>query len=189
MFYNGEQDQPEEYDMKLSDAFEKRTQNPELELVCKVYNINFGKNKQLLEKCNVLREYMIFVDYVRYYHKEQEYDDLATAINRAIDRCIEEDVLADFLRENRSEVVKVTQLDYTFDRQIMLEREDAREEGRQEGRQEGQQEGSTKKAKKIAQKMLKANKPLEEIMEFTELSMDELVKLAEETVGTADESI
>ena len=197
VFYNGEQDQPDEYDMKLSDAFEKRTENPELELVCKVYNINFGKNKQLLEKCKVLREYMIFVDYVRYYHKEQEYDDLATAINRAIDRCIEEDVLADFLRENRSEVVKVTQLDYTFDRQIMLEREDAREEGRQEGRtegraegrQEGQQEGSTKKAKKIAQKMLKANKPLEEIMEFTELSMDELGKLAEETLGTADESI
>ena len=69
---------------------------------------------------------------------------------------------------NRSEVVKVTQLDYTFDRQIMLEREDAREEGRQE------------KTKKIAQKMLKANKPLEEIMEFTEFSMDELIKLAEE---------
>ena len=114
---------------------------------------------------------------------------MATAINRAIDRCIQEDVLAHFLRENRSEVVKVTQLDYTFDRQIMLEREDEREEGRDEGREEDRQEGSTKKAKKIAQKMLKANKPLEEIMEFTELSMDELVKLAEETVGIADESI
>ena len=35
----------------------------------------------------------------------------------------------------------------------------------------------------IAQKMLKANRPLEEIMEFTELSMDELVKLAEEITG------
>ena len=136
VFYNGEQDQPDEYDMKLSDAFEKKTDDPELELVCKVYNINFGKNEQLLEKCKVIREYMIFVNYVRYYHKEQEYDDLATAINRAIDRCIEEDVLADFLRENRAEVVKVTQLDYTFDRQIMLEREDAREEGREEGREE-----------------------------------------------------
>ena len=73
----------------------------------------------------------------------------------------------------------MTQLDYTFDRQIMLEREDAREEGREEG----QQEGSTKKAKMIAQKMLKANRPLEEIMEFTELSMDELVELAEEITG------
>ena len=166
VFYNGEQDQPEEYDMKLSDAFEKRTQNPELELVCKVYNINFGKNKQLLEKCKVLREYMIFVDYVRYYHKEQEYDDLATAINRAIDRCIEEGVLANFLMENRAEVVKVTQLDYTFDRQITLERKDAKQEGKEE----------------IAINILMAQMPLEEIMKFTGLSIEKLQQLAKEMI-------
>ena len=157
VFYNGEQDQPDAYDMKLSDAFEKKTDNPELELVCKVYNINFGKNEQLLEKCKVIREYMIFVNYVRYYHKEQEYDDLATAINRAIDRCIEEDVLADFLRENRAEVVKVTQLDYTFDRQIMLEREDAREEGREEGREE---------VFKILDEIHKGNNTLEKLVKL-----------------------
>ena len=136
VFYNGEQEQPEEYDMKLSDAFEKKTDNPELELVCKVYNINFGKNKELLERCRVLKEYMIFVDYVRKYHEEQGYDELEKAINKAIDRCIEEGVLANFLMENRAEVVKVTQLDYTFDRQITLERKDAREEGKKEGKLE-----------------------------------------------------
>ena len=37
--------------------------------------------------------------------------------------------MRDFLKEHRSEVVKVTQLDYTFDRQIELEREDAKREG------------------------------------------------------------
>ena len=141
VFYNGEEDQPAEYEMKLSDAFEKHVDNPELELVCKVYNINFGKNEKLLAKCAVIKQYMTFVDYVRFYHKEQDYDDLGRAINRAIDRCIEEDVLADFLKENRAEVIKVTQLDYTFDRQIMLEREEAREAGREEGREEGRAEG------------------------------------------------
>ena len=140
VFYNGEQEQPEKYDMKLSDAFEKKTDNPELELVCKVYNINFGKNKELLERCRVLKEYMIFVDYVRKYHEEQGYDELEKAINKAIDRCIEEGVLANFLMENRAEVVKVTQLDYTFDRQITLERKDAREEGKKEGKEEGKLE-------------------------------------------------
>ena len=34
---------------------------------------------------------------------------------------------------DRTEVVKVIQLDYTFDRQIMLEHEAGREEGRQAG--------------------------------------------------------
>lgn len=54
---------------------------------------------------------------------------------------IEENVLRSFLMEHRSEVVKVVKLDYTFDRQLMLEREDSREEGRAEGRAEGLNEG------------------------------------------------
>ncbi len=54
---------------------------------------------------------------------------------------IEENVLRSFLMEHRSEVVKVVKLDYTFDRQLMLEREDSREEGRAEGRAEGREEG------------------------------------------------
>lgn len=136
VFYNGDEDQPAECEMRLSDAFEKKTDNPELELVCKVYNINFGKNQQLLEKCEVLKQYMTFVDYVKYYLSQQDdddEDDLKKAINMAIDRCIEEGALVEFLMENRSEVVKVTQMDYTFDRQIIMEREAGREEGREEG--------------------------------------------------------
>ena len=35
------------------------------------------------------------------------------------------------------EVVKAMTLDYTFERRIMLQREEARAEGHQEGRQEG----------------------------------------------------
>ena len=136
VFYNGDEDQPAECEMRLSDAFEKKTDNPELELVCKVYNINFGKNQQLLEKCEVLKQYMTFVDYVKYYLSQQDdddEDDLKKAINMAIDRCIEDGVLVEFLMENRSEVVKVTQMDSTFDRQIIMEREAGREEGREEG--------------------------------------------------------
>ena len=141
VFYNGLEEMPEQYDLNLSDAFSHKSEKPELELTCRVYNINYGKNKKLLEACPVLKEYMIFVDYVRENYKEQEYENLELAINRAIDRCIRENVLKNFLMENRSEVVKVTQLDYTFDRQIELEREDARREGREEGIREGREEG------------------------------------------------
>ena len=81
------------------------------------------------------------MDYVREFHAQNDYEKLELAINRAIDRCIMEGVLKDFLMEHRSEVVKVTQLDYTFDRQIELEREDARETGLAEGREIGREEG------------------------------------------------
>ncbi|HBA49811.1 MAG TPA: hypothetical protein DCZ91_18845, partial [Lachnospiraceae bacterium] len=115
---------------KLSDAYANPVEKPELELTCTVYNINPGKNRKLLSKCPVLRQYMIFVRYVREYLGEYPEKDLRKAINKAIERCIREDVLREFLIRCREEVTKVTQLDYTFDRRIELEREEAREEER-----------------------------------------------------------
>lgn len=51
------------------------------------------------------------------------------------------DILKDFLKTHRSEVTKNMQLNYKFDRQLELERADAREEDREEGREEGRKEG------------------------------------------------
>jgi predicted transposase YdaD len=51
-------------------------------------------------------------------------------------------------------VVKVMQLDYTFDRQILLEREEARTEGRTEGREND------------IEQMLRNGRTPEEIAEF-----------------------
>ena len=62
--------------------------------------------------------------------EEQPELELQQTIEKAIDRCIEEDVLKDFLKERRAEVLKVTQLDFTFDRWLELEREEARAEER-----------------------------------------------------------
>lgn len=137
VFYNGDEDQPEQYEMRLSDAYARKMENPELELTCKVYNINYGKNEELLENCPVLKEYMILVNYVRAYFREADYEQLEHCIELAIDRCIREGILRDFLLERRTEVLKVMTLDYTFERQITLERTEAREEGREEGRKEG----------------------------------------------------
>lgn len=52
VFYNGDEQQPEQYELKLSDAFEHPVENPEVELTCRVYNINYGKNQELLSKCS-----------------------------------------------------------------------------------------------------------------------------------------
>ena len=125
VFYNGVEDQPELYQLKLSDAYANPMEEPELELACTVYNINAGMNRKLLSECPVLEQYMMFVGYVREYLGAYPEKDLRKAIDKAIDRCIREDVLREFLIRRRREVTKVTQLDYTFDRRIELEREDA----------------------------------------------------------------
>jgi flagellar biosynthesis/type III secretory pathway protein FliH len=55
-------------------------------------------------------------------------------------------------------VVKVTKLDYTFDRQLTLEREDARAEGKAEGKAEGQ----AKERESAIRTMLKLLQELEQ---------------------------
>ena len=54
VFYNGKDHAPEHYTLRLSDAFERETDAPEIELVCHVYNINKGNNTELLAKCSIL---------------------------------------------------------------------------------------------------------------------------------------
>jgi predicted transposase/invertase (TIGR01784 family) len=171
--------------MRLSDAFEHHVEHPEIELVCRVYNINFGYNKELLDKCPVLKEYMIFVDYVRENHKENDYENLQDAIERAIDRCIEENVLREFFMEHRSEVVKVMQLDYTFDRQIMLEREEARTEGRKEGWDKGLDKGREEGKNKSIEQMLSKGRTPEEIADFCGYDIEEVRKVAEKMSSPA----
>ena len=57
VFYNGSENRPEKEILKLSDAYEKASENPELEIICTVYNINPDRNPELLENCEVLYNY------------------------------------------------------------------------------------------------------------------------------------
>ena len=169
VFYNGKEEAPEQYDLRLSDVFEQETEHPEIELVCRVYNINKGKNAQLLSKCRTLREYMYFVDRVR---KNNEISgNLEDAIRQAIDHCIEEDVLRDFLDEHREEVMHVTTLDYTFERRLEMQRAEAIEDGEKIGRKEQLSE--------LIQKKILKNKPLDQIADELEESPETIRPLYE----------
>jgi len=48
MFYNGKDDAPAKWTMRLSDAFEENGNT--LELIVTVFNINYAKNSELLQK-------------------------------------------------------------------------------------------------------------------------------------------
>ena len=72
----------------------KKQENPNLEVIVKVKNINMGNSQELFEKCKPMRDYMIFVDKVRKYSQEQTLED---AVEQTIRGCMEEDVMADFL--------------------------------------------------------------------------------------------
>ena len=140
VFYNGVDAQPEVTTQRLSDSFMHSEEIPELELICKVYNINPGYNDNLFSKCRFLYEYMVFIEYVRENISTYGMENLEKALSDAIDRAIDDDILKVFLLERRPEVMKVMVLDYTYERRIELTKRDYREEGRKEGRKEGRQE-------------------------------------------------
>ena len=110
----------------------------ELEVICKVYNINPGNNKELLKKTEVLRSYAYIVENIRDKSKTMSLKD---AIHTTIDDCISKGVLCEFLSKNRRKVEKVMNLDFTFERQLELTRKEARELGREIGLEEGLEEG------------------------------------------------
>lgn len=138
VFYNGKEEQPERKYLRLSDAFEYSGEEPELELVVTVLNINRGKNEALLEQCRTLKEYMIYTDKVREY---AGYLPLEEAVERTVQECIEEGILADFLTRNRKEAIEVSIFEYDEERVMQEIRKDEFARGIEKGIEEGIEQG------------------------------------------------
>ena len=130
VFYNGTDEQPEKQILRLSDAYEKQLEEVELELTVTVYNINYGHNQKLLEACQTLKEYAQYVAVVREYAKEMP---LAEAVESAVDSCIRQGILADFLRKNRAEAIEMSIFEYDEEKHLKSEREIWITEGKQLG--------------------------------------------------------
>lgn len=60
--------------------------------------------------------------------------ELKDAVERAVEECIAENVLVDFLRCQRAEVIKLSIYEYDEEREMQLIREGEREIGREEGK-------------------------------------------------------
>ncbi len=131
VFYNGTDSQPEQQILYLSDAFEKNQDEPSLELAITVYNINLGHNQRLLDACRLLREYAQYVEQVRTYAEKMP---LSEAVEKAVDDCIKNGILADFLAKNRAEAIAVSIFEYDEEKHMKSERKEWREIGREEGR-------------------------------------------------------
>ena len=145
-FYNGVDEQPERLTLKLSDAFEKREDSYALELQVQMLNVNLGHNKELLEQCKPLHDYAVYVETVRKYKNEY---DIEEAVDMAIRECIDNDVLADFLRTHQREAKHMSIYEYDEEKHMRQEREEGRQEGRQEGRREGCNEMAERMARLI----------------------------------------
>lgn len=98
-------------------------------------------------------------------------------MSNAIDDCIREHILEDFFRDRKDEVLKVTQLDFTWEKREDLIRREEYELGVETGREQGISQGISQGIRQVAVNMLLANKPLEEIAMLTGLSVESIREL------------
>ncbi len=129
VFYNGTEDYPEYSKLRLSDAFMDPRDDHDYEFTATVYNINLGKNRELLDSCKPLRDYSTFVDKVRINSLSMS---LEEAVDVAVKDCINHGILKDVLSEERAAVM--LEMLTEFDEKAYAE--GLREEGREEGRAE-----------------------------------------------------
>ena len=144
VFYNGIEKKKERWENLLSEAYGNQTGEPNLELRVVTLNINEGHNRELMEQCQILREYAQYVAKVRNYTKEMELD---VAVEHAVNECIHEGILAEFLRMNRAEVIAMSIFEY--------DKEEEERKLRKAEFEAGVAEGEIKAKKEVAIEMAK----------------------------------
>jgi predicted transposase/invertase (TIGR01784 family) len=165
VLYNGIEEYPAERVLKLSEHFESisKYDTIDLELQVTVYNINKGRNPKLEKQSRSLGDYATLVAKVREY--EGAGFALSNALEQAVNWCINQGFLRDFLKTHSSEVVNMLLTEWNWDDALAVRYEEGLEEGLEEGKL------------KIARKMKQAGLPPKQIAEFTGLSPEEIAEL------------
>lgn len=189
VFYNGTEGEPEEQELRLLDSFvqvpegEARTgivveeaNKPSVEVTVQLLNINYGCNKQLMEKCQKLMEYSKFIALVRVksdmltekYKKEMKSvnkkEIFAEAVALAIDEAIRDNVLKDILSKNMAEVTDMLLTE--FDEKAYIE--GVKKQSYEEGEARGEIKGEAKLARLVVE--LKKRGRVEDIVKVTDES-------------------
>lgn len=162
-FYNGKADQSERQVLKLSEAFGGEA---DIEVKVTMLNINYGKNKGLMDACRPLREYAWLVETIRINQREMQ--DFEAAVDAAINVMPEDFAIWEFLIANRAGVKRMFLKEYDEEKMKAQERREAENEVRET----------------VATEMLKEKMPIELIKKISKLSDEHIRKLAD-SIGVA----
>ena len=129
VFYNGTDEQEDETILKLSDSFPEGA-DFDIEVKVRMLNVNYGRNRKLLEACKPLGEYAWIVQEVR---KNKIREDLDSAIDRAITDMPGDFVIKPFLMAHRAEVKGMLFTEYKESEVMEMFKEEGRAEGEARG--------------------------------------------------------
>ncbi|MGN0941571.1 MAG: hypothetical protein ACI4OA_07690 [Selenomonadaceae bacterium] len=134
---NANKEMPESWDEKLSKAFAHEAEG--YEWTAHVLNINAGHSKKIMSRCEPLEGYATLIKKIRDHQAQGE--TLEKAIISAVNECIDEGVLKQYLLANKSGVTDMILTEYNEELHDRTMKDEGRAEGRAEGRVEGLAKG------------------------------------------------
>ena len=135
-------------------------------------NINYGKNRMLMEACQPLHEYAWLVDRVR--RHQQVLQNLEAAVDKAINEMPDGFVIRELLELHRAGVKKMFLTEYDEEKMKEQERKEAFADGYADGVEAGVEEAN----QKTAEDMLRDGEPLGKIIKYSRLTEEHIRKLA-----------
>ncbi|HBA48281.1 MAG TPA: hypothetical protein DCZ91_10890 [Lachnospiraceae bacterium] len=136
VFYNGRENAPDRQDLRLSDAFLVPREG--YEWTAHMLNINAEGNRKLLNQCPALKGYVALIQYVREFQGAG--DSLSESMDKAIDKCVKEGLLKEYLLKRKAEVKLMLLTE--FDEELFAET--IRGEGFEDGFAKGEENGEKK---------------------------------------------
>lgn len=126
VFYNGisSKGKKDVEKLKLSDAFYTEDSTGEFEWTATMININIDHNKELFEKCDILKQYSIFIHRLREYNNCMNNKDEALA--KTVDECIKDGILKDLLERQKKEGFDVVLTEFDEEKYKAMIREEGK---------------------------------------------------------------
>ena len=169
ILYNGTEKAAERITYRLSDAFSVPAEG--YEWTAHMLNINPGCNPELLARCEPLRGYVTLISMIR--QGQAEGKQLTKAVREAIDTCIQQGILKDYLIKHEAEVTAMILTEYNEKLREKTLHEEGLEEGLEQGRKEGYQQMALNAIRNLTSGM---NLSAEEAMTLLKFSEDEKEK-------------
>ena len=124
---------------------------PAMEITAHMINISIGNNAELMEKCRLLHDYVVFIGLIRDYVSQE--NDINTAVTLAINQAISHNILKEVLSVHTAEVRDMILTEYNEEQHIKNEKNISYDDGFNDGKIEA------------IKNMIKLNVPKDKILE------------------------
>lgn len=118
VFYNGKADWDVK-ELRLSDAFEDKSNPFQLELKVTLINIRAENNSDILQRCDILNQYSKFVQ--AYEANKGSSDRMGDTIKY----CVEHDILKEYIERKGKEVLSMLTMDWDYEEAMEVAREES----------------------------------------------------------------